>query len=217
MSKKGKVPPVAPPRVRKPLDKDALTRLSKSTPMSPTGEEEKSDEEDVLFNRLQAFYNHHEPERVGLGIGHIVNWTLQHGEKELNQRLTNKYGENLTQFERRMAAELNEMERKNPGSTRMAESFMMDYGDGSSTDSAGNDYDYGYGYDFGYQNGGAGGNGGGGGGVAAAAPTIRERLLDFYRVYDPSRLQSGVDDLVEYISRVGFFFFFFGHDCSLSF
>ena len=116
--------PVAPPRVRgAPLSQEQLKRLSAALPLSPAGHEEREGEED-LFNTLQQFYLKWEPDRVGQGIGHIVEWAQVNGVEALNSKLQAKYGQNLHSFEEsRKRAEV-EAEGNPLRKERLPESFM---------------------------------------------------------------------------------------------
>uniref|UniRef100_A0A7S3LL64 ACB domain-containing protein n=1 Tax=Aplanochytrium stocchinoi TaxID=215587 RepID=A0A7S3LL64_9STRA len=52
-----------------------------------------------LLSRLTAFYIKHDKSTLNEGIGNIVDIALEDGEESLNQKLMNKYGEDLDSFE----------------------------------------------------------------------------------------------------------------------
>ncbi|GBG26196.1 Hypothetical Protein FCC1311_024172 [Hondaea fermentalgiana] len=189
------------------------------SPLGVDEEKVDEDARTELFERLQQFYLVYESERVNQGIGHIVDCTflrtrlrvecdvikdvmrcevmswavrrgaMTHGEDELNDRLFEKYGESLPEFEQRMYEELLAAEAAEQGG-RMApaESFMAHHGQS------------------GYQSDRRSVASMGASSVSthgSGAATVRERLLAFYSKYDTDRLRKGVDDLVDYVRRKG--------------
>jgi len=106
--------------------------MSASTPLSPSGHDEEKTDEDgrsALFERLQQFYLKWEGERVHQGIGHIVDWAIANGEDALNERLMQKYGENLSLFEDGERAAENKAGTRR--ADRPAESFLSHGSQGS--------------------------------------------------------------------------------------
>mmetsp|Transcript_18977 Transcript_18977/g.37258 ORF Transcript_18977/g.37258 Transcript_18977/m.37258 type:complete len:410 (+) Transcript_18977:239-1468(+) len=203
-----RTPPPVPPRRRRAdggspsaLTAEDINRVSSVKALSPLSvaqvnfdegddEEEKVDEEyrTVLLNRLQQYFLVYEPDRVGQGIGHIVDWALVHGEKELNERLLVKYGESLVEFERRYLVEASAIQDR--GRPDHAESFM-----GPPTVKSlpfQEDDDYPSAYESSSNTAGE-----------QAARMIRHRLQAFYTKYDPERRRKGLEDLVSYVSHKG--------------
>lgn len=69
---------------------------------NPLKEEEEGDIEKRydLYERLRTFYRKHDAERIKKGLGNLVEWTLEHGEVELNKNLRRKYGADLDDMEK---------------------------------------------------------------------------------------------------------------------
>eukprot|EP00924_Labyrinthula_sp_SR-Ha-C_P016584 snap_masked-scaffold_6-processed-gene-8.27-mRNA-1 protein AED:0.54 eAED:0.54 QI:0/-1/0/1/-1/1/1/0/830 len=70
------------------------------------GMEDNIGERYELYDRLRTFYMQVEPSKLKKGIGYLVEWTMEHGEGELNVNLKKKYGKNLRDLEKVQSEDL---------------------------------------------------------------------------------------------------------------
>mmetsp|Transcript_17591 Transcript_17591/g.21336 ORF Transcript_17591/g.21336 Transcript_17591/m.21336 type:complete len:702 (-) Transcript_17591:62-2167(-) len=70
-------------------------RLSRAMGVNPLSEAEDDIGRREIYEKIRHFYEKINKGKLNSGIGDLVEWTLEHGEKALNRQLLKKYGENL--------------------------------------------------------------------------------------------------------------------------
>mmetsp|Transcript_810 Transcript_810/g.981 ORF Transcript_810/g.981 Transcript_810/m.981 type:complete len:695 (+) Transcript_810:213-2297(+) len=96
--------PALPPQVYVPKASETENllmspRLSQALGVNPLSMQEDDTKRVQIYEKIRRFYEKINKGKLNKGIGDLVEWTMEHGEKALNRQLLKKYGENLLTVE----------------------------------------------------------------------------------------------------------------------